>query len=83
MALCFIDIQHKNKNNNAENLRNYAEKAQIGFLEESPILGVMAAQKWRHQLKSKLRSFSTIISKKTTCNTHSQKILFFALKALD
>jgi len=32
-------MQLKNKNNNAENLRNWAEKAQIGFLRESPILG--------------------------------------------
>jgi len=39
--LCFIDMQLKNKKNNAESLRNYVEKAQIGFLGKSPILGVI------------------------------------------
>jgi len=45
--------------------RNSAEKAKIGFLGESPILvAILWPKKWRHQLKSKLRSLSTIIMKK-------------------
>jgi len=38
-------MQLKNKNNNAESLRNCAKKAQIGFLGESPILGVILCSK--------------------------------------
>jgi len=75
----------KNKNNNAESLRNCAEKTKIGFLGESLILEVtLWPKKWRHRQKWKLRLLSaTILKKKTTCNTHSRKISFFALKALD